>query len=260
MADLSALAKRLSVALSGAAALDDPEVWAAALSRAEHELRHFLPNVNIVDFLGGSVTTEAQANLILGYDANHALRGMAGKVADKLAETEATGGSLTTAINAMLGLAKRTDNLEGDWTHTGEQYDVIVAAQDSGLYLVWVAERNACPRCLDLAGSVVPPGGAFSGNGLSGGGPSAKQPPLHPNCRCELKEIEPGDPGGYAAGLRREAARSAALGLSDFASRKQLVELAGNVASAAPYLPRSVLARAARFATTGDVPTRPQGV
>jgi len=132
-----------------------------------------------------------------------------------------------------------------------------VAAQELGLSLVWVAERNACLNCLAYSGRVIAPGQLFPA-GLTYGdhplkpyGPLAG-PPLHPNCRCQLDATSLA-PGELDIGLAREAARSVARGLTDHASTParfravdRLVSRTPGIPDGAALLPRSVLDRARR--------------
>lgn len=80
--------------------------------------------------------------------------------------------------------------------------------------MVWVAERDACVRCLAHSGHVVQVGGKFPA-GLSFGpytyDDAVKTPPLHPHCRCHMEVLN--DPA-YAEALQREARRSVLRGYS----------------------------------------------
>lgn len=164
-------------------------------------------------------------------------------------------------VAAVLASARRAaTGLETDagWVvHRGVTLSKHGAAQEVGLALVWVAERNACLNCLAYSGRVIAPGGLFP-TGLTYGDHPLKAygplvgPPLHPNCRCQLdtSSLRPGD---LDIGLAREAARSVARGLTDHASTParfravdRLVSRTAGIPDGAALLPRSVLDRAAR--------------
>lgn len=122
---------------------------------------------------------------------------------------------------------------------------VKAVADERVLPRVWVAERDACGSCLSMSGSVALPGGLFAPvtaygriipwfhDGLEG-------PPGHGSCRCHVAIATP----GLADGLAREAARSAARGLSAYDSLPARLAAAA-VAARSTRLPASVTARAA---------------
>lgn len=141
---------------------------------------------------------------------------------------------------------------------------VVQVARAAGLNVVWIAERDACLHCLAYAGRVISPGGAFPA-GLTYADKPLKPygwligPPLHPHCRCHL-QITTYDPGSVDLGLAREAARSVARGLSDFASEPALKRAADRLVHGAGHarlLPKSVLARAKRNVAAGKLRFRP---
>jgi|SRR5881394_21838 len=164
-------------------------------------------------------------------------------------------------VAAVLATARRAvtgAETDAGWVvHRGVTLSKHVAAEELGLSLVWVAERNACLNCLAYSGRVVAPRALFPA-GLSYGdhplrphGPLVG-PPLHPNCRCQLDTTSL-RPGELDIGLAREAARSVARGLSDYASTParfravdRLVSRTPGVPDGAALLPRSVLDRARR--------------
>jgi hypothetical protein len=176
-------------------------------------------------------------------------------------------------VAAVLAAARRAvTGLETDagWVvHRSLAMGKHQAAAESGWSLVWVAERNACLHCLAYAGRVIAPYGEFP-SGLSYGdhplrpyGPLVG-PPLHPNCRCQLDRTNL-RPGELDIGLAREAARSIARGLSDYASnpaRFRAVDRLVNGATGLPdaalvQLPRSVIDRARRNFRDGQFRFRP---
>lgn len=229
----------------------DPEVWDRAIARVVTSLA----NVSDVDWtrIAGTAVTR------LDWDPQSALADMQNKLSLVLQTSDLdTAGRRAAAVNRVLGLKARVENMVEDVRHTGAMIAIEDEATEAGKYLVWMPERNACPRCLDLGGAVVAPGGDFVGMGLLGDETTtARRPPLHKNCRCELKAISPDDAGGFAAGIKREAARSAALGKSSYASPDKLSELAGQVAKVGVPLPKTVLAKARVLAAKENKPTTP---
>jgi hypothetical protein len=143
------------------------------------------------------------------------------------------------------------------------------AAHASSWNLVWVTERNACLNCLAYAGRVVSPLGLFpegltyGDNPLRSYGPLVG-PPLHPNCRCQLDRTNLAA-GTLDIGLAREAARSIARGLSDYASNPAAMRAVERLVSgttglpdaALIQLPRSVIDRARRNLASGQFRFRP---
>lgn len=169
-------------------------------------------------------------------------------------------------VMAVVGKAQaavRTQRTDASWvTHRGIALGVAEVARESGLNVVWIAERNACLNCLAYAGRVVrpgapfPPGLTYADKALVQLGPLLG-PPLHPNCRCqlELTDLEPGD---IDVALAREAARSVARGLTDHASEPARFRAADRlVKSATTLLPKSVIDRARRNLRDGAFKARP---
>lgn len=169
-------------------------------------------------------------------------------------------------VMAVIGKAQaavRTQRTDAAWvTHRGIALGVAEVARESGLNVVWIAERNACLNCLAYAGRVVrpgapfPPGLTYADKALVQLGPLLG-PPLHPNCRCqlELTDLEPGD---IDVALAREAARSVARGLTDHASEPARFRAADRlVKSATTLLPKSVIDRARRNLRDGAFKARP---
>ena len=124
---------------------------------------------------------------------------------------------------------------------------------------VWVAETNACVRCLKYSGRVAPVGGTFPG-GLTYGRPRAatngplKHPPLHPHCRCTVEPLRSRE---YAASLRREADRSVARGFSlESESMGTRIDAAERLLKTDPNLPKTVVQYAERAVRRGEFTTR----
>jgi hypothetical protein len=122
--------------------------------------------------------------------------------------------------------------------------------------LIWVAERDACVRCLAYAGLHVLAGGKFEG-GLTFGPRWSSvigRPPLagpgwfegegsHPNCRCELHLIHLTDVRPAADALKREARRSVAKGWARPTEGENVrVVAAQRLLAGAANLPASVVA------------------
>lgn len=175
-------------------------------------------------------------------------------------------------VAAVLAAARRAvtgARTDAGWVvQRGLTLSKHVAAEELGLALVWVAERNACLNCLAYSGRVVAARGLFPA-GLSYGDHPLKPygplvgPPLHPNCRCQL-DTTTLRPGELDIGLAREAARSVARGLTDFASTParfravdRLVSRTPGIPDGAALLPRSVVDRARRNLRDGQFRFRP---
>lgn len=100
---------------------------------------------------------------------------------------------------------------------------LAAVADAQGLVRLWVAEANACVRCLAYAGLTTDPRGQFPG-GLAWDprqrhttAPAIDGPPLHPHCRCRAVPWNPRlhpTPGSipFPLALQREAHRSIATG------------------------------------------------
>jgi hypothetical protein len=97
--------------------------------------------------------------------------------------------------------------------------DVVATAAATGR--LWVAEADACVRCLAYTGRIVATGQSFPG-GLSWdprqrtiGAASIDGPPLHAHCRCRAVpwlDRWPADGVPFPLALQREAHRSIAYG------------------------------------------------
>jgi hypothetical protein len=116
--------------------------------------------------------------------------------------------------------------------HTEQQLAQAESLGDDWV-CVWVAERDACVRCLAYQGLYVSPasgqlfpGGRtwgprwksvigrpdFRGPGWREVGDEGEHEGSHPHCRCELRVVRKTNVRLLATGLKREAARSAAKG------------------------------------------------
>jgi hypothetical protein len=141
------------------------------------------------------------------------------------------------------------------WEHTRELHDEA-RARGPEWALIWVAERDACVRCLAYDGLHVLPGAKFEG-GLTFGPRWASvigRPPLlgpgwfegegsHPHCRCELRIIHLADVAPMADALKREARRSVAKGWARPTEGNSVrVVAAQRLLTGAAHLPKSVVA------------------
>lgn len=249
--EIRAIAKLLIAHLN-----DAPDRWMMVLADAARRLQLANPSIDIKTILG--IADYNTAVLALGFDPNNSKEG--NRLAFKLITSpQRTLAQRAQSANIVSGWIRRLENTASDVTHASAMLEIKRTATSKHMSLVWVAERNACPKCLDLSGSVTEPGNPHIGVGLVSSN-SATRPPAHPNCRCTVELVRPDDPDGYASGLRREAARSAADGLSDYASKTALRTLASRVIEVAPYLPKSVLKRADKAASTGVFKPRPEPI
>lgn len=199
------------------------------------------------------------------------------RVRQRLDQAAALAGQLPMTSDADLGAvlqaAERAANgaeTDAAWVvHRSATLGKHVAADERGWNLVWVTERNACLNCLAYAGRVIAPRGVFPGGLTYGDHPLQPYgplvgPPLHPHCRCQLDRTNL-QPGTLDIGLAREAARSVARGLTDYASnpaRFRAVQRLVNGQLALPdaalvQLPRSVMDRARRNLAAGQFRFRP---
>lgn len=137
---------------------------------------------------------------------------------------------------------------------------------ETGLVVVWVAERDACLTCLALSGHVSDPNAGlgfdefatFSPRPAPGVWPPGMPlmgPPRHPNCRCRLR-ILAADNTMVPEALRREAERSVARGFSGHDSRRSRLGAADMLVRRANRLPRTVNERAAKNVAAGSFSTR----
>ncbi len=66
-----------------------------------------------------------------------------------------------------------------------------ITAKESGLVSgkKWLLSADACPKCLPLAGKVVPLGESFTTDSSQGSYAEIQYPPRHPGCRCDMTEV-----------------------------------------------------------------------
>lgn len=223
--------------------------WLGLVTQVTQDLRKRPGTFDLVSILKGLANQRiiARAQKRWSSPPDEVVRSIQTNLADKLQGIVAeTPGQRAMVVNLTQGANKRIDNYKEDLQHSVRVEKVRVQAEKESKPVVWVAERNACPLCLDLAGAVATKGEDFQGMGLLEEVTTASTPPRHPNCRCELKVLES---PAYAQSLQREAARSAALGMSDYASKAKIQQLADQVFKQPPVpLPKSVLSQARQLA------------
>jgi hypothetical protein len=170
----------------------------------------------------------------------------------------AVAGKVRSGLAVVKGHARWTAN-EGINAGTAE------VAKATGRRLLWVPERDACLHCLARAGWVVEPGDEFpagiSYDPLARSIPGVPWPPLHPNCRCEVRTYDgPAGPPDEnrslidpAARLGAEARRSVVYQWTDHASGVAARRAAETLLRAGAGLPSSVEDRARRALRRGGV-------
>lgn len=170
--------------------------------------------------------------------------------------------SSATRITAIASGAANGARADARWSATRSiAAGTAYVAEETGMQLMWVAERNACLACLAYSGHVVDPGELFPED-LTFGDPTHVYPPVaypprHPNCRCRVELYSPNEGADPAEALRREAQRSVARGLSDFESEPAAIRAVDRLLRKGSSLPKTVLQRAARDARRGSFSPRP---
>lgn len=124
----------------------------------------------------------------------------------------------------------------------------VINSTPPGWVVMWVAERDACLVCLAYAGETTTPGASFAETLTFGDRPMRNHepltsPPKHPNCRCTLQPLHPGDTD-VPANLKREARRSVLRGWADDESVPAKLRAADRLLAVGANLPKSVEARA----------------
>lgn len=160
----------------------------------------------------------------------------------------------------LFGAATKTRMAIADVVTTAGNRGVTDVARAARRPMVWVAERNACVRCLAHQGESVTPGEKFRA-GLTYGpytyDDAVKAPPLHPHCRCHLEILNAPE---YAAALKREADRSVLRGFSlESESMRTRVYAADKLIADGVDAPKSVQAYARSAVKRGKFTTRTVG-
>lgn len=198
----------------------------------------------------GRPSKEAKA-IVAGLDrAGRDALATARKLANAGADADAVTAPLFAHANQVSGRVTEAVNKAGNEGSTA-------IADAAGLSTVWVAETNACVRCLKYSGRVAKPGESFPGGltyGKPVGGDPLPHPPLHPRCRCV---VEPMRSREYARSLRREADRSVLRGFSlESESMGTRVDAAERLLRTNPKAPKSVITYATRAVKRGEFTTR----
>lgn len=167
------------------------------------------------------------------------------------------GATIESVLAPLLGNGTATRARIIDLVHGAGAKATLNVAKAADKPVVWVAERDACVRCLAHSGHYVEVGQPFP-PGLSYGRLSLDDvvggPPLHPHCRCHLEVLN--DPA-YAAALRREADRSVLRGYSlESEPMSVRVDAAKRLVESGVDAPKSVIAVATRAVKNGRFPTR----
>lgn len=191
-------------------------------------------------------------------DPDRALR-LALKEAETVARQGIRSETDAAGLAAKIGAGKaRIEGHARSVANGGINAGTLDVARTMKLNVMWVAERNACLHCLAHAGYVVKPGGIFPPVSFD---PNAKGvlsvgfPPLHPNCRCQVRTTDApvGKPPSSrsslspAARLAAEARRSVIYQWTEYASTPAAARAAEALLSAGAGLPASVEQRARRM-------------
>lgn len=135
-------------------------------------------------------------------------------------------------------------------------------AEAHGYGRVWVTEEDGCVECQAYAGQVAWVGEDFPG-GLTFGTSEPRNtdplpdPPLHPNCRCEVMPYSESDGPAFPDALKREAKRSILKGWSvDSESETVRLKAAQKLLNRGAGLPKSVEEASARALKRGKFPSR----
>lgn len=140
------------------------------------------------------------------------------------------------------------------WAEVRNDADNIVRTLQSDEKAVWVPERDACVHCLAYAGIARGnkgfPGGLTYGDKPLGN-ERVENPPLHPNCRCELRVVSKSNKD-IQDGLIREAQRSIVRGFSlDSESESLRLRATKRLLGKGVQLPASVKKYGQRSVDTG---------
>jgi hypothetical protein len=246
----------IPVRASGGAALggaiDFPQVWTDAVDDGVSEV------IEAMERAGESVRRHVETA-----PTQRPVYYRSGRVRAAVAPSQVAKRGFAAVQEALAQPARLAEDVEtavsGDlvWQHTQDQHDEA-RARGPEWALIWVAERDACVRCLAYAGLHVLPGAKFEG-GLTFGPRWASvigRPPLlgpgwfegegsHPNCRCELRIIHLASVGPAADALKREARRSVVKGWARSTEGNNVrVVAAERLLSGAANLPKTVVAEA----------------
>lgn len=174
------------------------------------------------------------------------------KQADTLAEVKEAGNIAQSSVSTLERDVRTVVHSASNQGHTS------VIDRSPTTHQVWKAERDACVHCLAYSGQIdkgkgYPPGLTFGNKPLKEG--RIRNPPLHPNCRCEQvawsDDWQTGSTGLPQA-LQREAQRSILRGWSlESESERVRLRAAQDLLKRGVQMPRSVRQYAAQAIKAG---------
>jgi len=236
--------------------IDFPPVWTDAVDQGVQEI------IDAMDAAADSVTREVPAA-----DTASARTYRAARVRRAVAPSQVAKRGFAAVLEATAQPARLESDVRGVVVgelvadHTEQQLEQAAGLGDDWV-CIWVAERDACVRCLAYQGLYVTPatGQLFPGGRTWGprwksviGRPDFRGPGWreavdgehegsHPHCRCELRVVRRTNVRLLATGLKREAARSAAKGWARPTEGDTVrVAAAKHVLATKAALPRSVV-------------------
>jgi len=239
-----------------APSIDFPPIWTDAVDQGVQEI------IDAMDAAADSVTREVPAA-----DVERAKAYRRERVRRAVAPSKIAKRGFAAVQEAIAQPAKLENDVRGAVVgelvadHTEQQLEQATSLGDEWV-CIWVAERDACVRCLAYQGLYVTPatGQLFPGGRTWGprwksviGRPDFRGPGWretadgehegsHPHCRCELRVVRRTKVRLLAAGLKREAERSAAKGWArPTEGDTARVAAAKHVLATKATLPRSVV-------------------
>lgn len=225
------------------------------LSGALRDLKPYTPRAELVRVEKDSRKTARAPAPILTTLA--ALSAAADEAISTAVVVLGAGGTPADSFAYIAGYTRRLTTTIEDSLNDAANYAIREVSETAGLPMVWVAERNACVRCLRYSGEIAYPGEPFE-PGLTylaaGTGPTGtiRGPKLHPHCRCHL---EPMRDISYSNALRREADRSILRGIAlEGESRVVRTDAARRLLDSGVDAPKSVIAFARRSLAEGKFP------
>lgn len=233
-------------------------------------------NVRTQARLAGGVHVGAPPTM-LSTSVLTAIEGVAAKLFDQRAkaiELLKIAESLHEAELAMAALQSAATIVDTALSYVIEQssqepmLDMVINNTLSEGYGVWQAERDACIECLCYAGQEshgegFDPWGELTSSNLLDG---AEQPPLHPNCRCEIvlftDELRSNDTNNVSLpeAYQREAERSILKGWAGGESNAAKVKAAQELLTQGTNLPKSVQRGAQTAIKVGHFPPPPKAL
>ena len=198
---------------------------------------------------------------------------MVSHLQDAARMAEALGMRRKSDVHAVAGKVRQgLSRVEGSARYVaneGINVGTAAVAREAGHRLLWVAERNACLHCLAHAGWVVEPGAVFPPVSFDPRDTRTRAvpwPPLHPNCRCQVRPYS--GPAGRpdpdrsrvdpAARLAAEARRTVVYQWTDYASGPAAARAAEALLAAGADLPTTVERRARAALRSGRTVRRPR--